>query len=228
MSLTQDVVLAGRSDDCGICIYGRDGLQQLLTEAVEAYAVEGGEVVGLVYAPDEGLSGLDVDVGPRHSGLCEHEDDAGFFGGLETALLAETFNGVGGVAQAGGVEKAESDAGDDDGVFHYIARGALQGADDGTLFADKAVEQGALAHVGGADDGNGNALADSLSCGVAFYEVVDMIAQLLRELQEVRAGSELDVFVVGEVQFEFEKGGELQKLSVECCELGGYAAAELG
>ena len=68
------------------------------------------------------------------------EDDSGFFDGLKSAVDADFLNLVGCLADAGGVDEAEGDAVDVDGVFDGVARGAVNVADDGTVVSQKTVE----------------------------------------------------------------------------------------
>ena len=73
------------------------------------------------------------------AGIDEEENNCGkvYFG--KGALNANGFDFVGGFANAGGVDKAESDAFDVKGVFDDIAGGAMDVADDGSFFVEKGI-----------------------------------------------------------------------------------------
>lgn len=101
------------------------------------------------------LGGLFVD---------EPEDDTGFLNGLVGALDANLFHLVFCLADAGRVDEAERDALKVDGVFYGIASGAVDVGDNGPVFVEKTIEEGRFAHVGFADDGNGDALFKGLAC----------------------------------------------------------------
>ena len=170
--------------------------------------MEGGEGVGLVDATDEDLPGLLFEFGVGYAGLGEHNDDAGLTGGFVAALDAELLYGVVGVAQTCGVEETEGVPVDVDGVLHDVARGAFDGADDGALFADEAVEECALSYIGGSDDGYGYAVAYGVAGGVGGDEVLYVVGEPAGEGDEGGAVGEFEFFVLGEVEFEFKERGE--------------------
>ena len=58
------------------------------------------------------------------------------------------------MTDASGVDETEGDTAQLDAVFNGIASGALNVADDGTLFTNESVEQRALTYVGRSNDGN--------------------------------------------------------------------------
>lgn len=74
-------------------------------------------------------------------GVEDEEGDGGAGGGGAGALDADGFDGVGGVAQSGGVDEAEEVVADFKGVFDGVAGGAVDVADYGAFFAEEAVEE---------------------------------------------------------------------------------------
>ena len=129
-------VVTGVGDD-EVAIGGgeaRGFVDETWVEGGEAYAVECLELGRLVGDADDDLVFACFDVGKFYSGLGEQDDDLCAFHGLQTALYAETLDGVVGVADAGGIDEAEGVAAEHDGVFDDVARGALDVADDGAVF----------------------------------------------------------------------------------------------
>ena len=116
------------------------------------------------------------------------------------------------MADAGGIDEAESDVAKLDAVLDGVARGSLNVADDGAIFAKEGVEQGALAYVWCSDDGYGDAVFQGVTNLEGLCEASDVGIDGLRELQEFRAVGKFEVFVVAEVEFEFEQRGDFQQL----------------
>ena len=107
------------------------------------------------------------------------------------------------MADAGGVDEAEGDAAELNGVFDGIAGGALYVADNGALLAEQGVEQGAFAYVGRSDDGYVDAVLEGVARMKGVGKTGDVGIGFLSQRQQFRAVGELKVFVVGEVEFEF-------------------------
>ena len=85
-------------------------------------------------------------VGMRGSGdeggaVDEPEDDAGGGEGFVGALYAEGFDGVGGVAQAGGVNKAEGYAFEFDIFFDGVASSSVDVTYDGSVVAGEGIKE---------------------------------------------------------------------------------------
>ena len=144
----------------------------------------------------------------------------------EGPLDAEPLDLVGRGADAGRVDEAEEDAADHAGLFDRVAGGAGDVGDDGAVVAEQGIEQGALAAVRRADDGDGHAVAD----GVAQAEGVGKLAAVraggIEQRAQPRAVGELDV-LLAEVQLQFQQRRELQQLFAQLAQFGGIAAAKL-
>ena len=106
-------------------------------------------------------------------GLCgvkDDEDDGGVGKGLTGALDAELLDFFEGVAEAGGVDEFEGDAVEGDALGDEVAGGARDGGDDGAVALDEAVEEGAFAGVGAADDGKGESVVDDAAASERCFE----------------------------------------------------------
>lgn len=103
--------------------------------------VEGDDEV-FVVAAGEYLPGELLNLLWGVGGVDEPNDDAGLVELLEGAFDAHAFDGVVGFAYARGVDEAEGDALQYDGVLDDVAGGAVNVGDEGAVFLDQAVEQG--------------------------------------------------------------------------------------
>ena len=110
----------------------------------------------------EGLAGIDDDQG-----------EVGVGHGLPGALDAQGLDQVAALADAGGVVEFDGDAADGSGLRDDVAGGAGDLGDDGAVVLEEAVEQAALADIGTADDGEGEAVADEAAVLKAGGETVD-------------------------------------------------------
>ena len=216
--------MAGVGDD-DVVVWGLGGgIDELPTERVEADVELGGDgdgrgedriakngtrgvEVGLVDNGDDGLGVANGDVGIGHSGFCHQQDDGGALDGGQRTVDAKALDLVGGVADACCVDEAEGDAAELDGVFDGVAGSALYVTDDGALFAEEGVEEGGLAHVGSTDNGYRNAVFEGIASMEGVGEVGDMGIDTPGEFQQLSAVGKFEVFVVGEVEFQFEEGG---------------------
>ena len=91
------------------------------------------------------------------------EHDGGFCHLLECALYTQLLDVVVGLTDTCGVDEAECHAVDVCSVFDDIPCGAMNVADNGLFLTHEEIEQGALAHIGLADNGHGNTSLDGLS-----------------------------------------------------------------
>lgn len=101
--------------------------------------VEGDDEV-LAVTAGEYLPGELLDLLWGVSGVDEPDDNAGLVELLEGAFDTHALDGVVGFAYAGGVDEAEGDALQYDGVFDDVAGGAVNVGDEGAVFLDQAVE----------------------------------------------------------------------------------------
>ena len=147
---------------------------------------------------------LDSVYHPKHDGGLLHL--------LIGALDADALDDVGGVAYAGGVDEAEGDAAEVDGVLDDVARGAVDVAHDGSLFAYEGVEEGGLADVGLADDGYGHAVLDGIAYIERMGQAGDDALDLVGYLGEFATVGKLEFFVVAEVELQLHERGEVEEL----------------
>ena len=116
---------------------GRDG-EPLRCGAV-AFVYQGDEVAG-TWCCREGRRGGGEDVGVEGRGRVDDEDDDdGAVDGLTRAFDADLFDGVVGVAKAGGVDEAEVVVAEFDCLFDGVAGCAVYVADYGAVVADEGV-----------------------------------------------------------------------------------------
>ncbi|MPM89624.1 hypothetical protein SDC9_136736 [bioreactor metagenome] len=100
----------------------------------------------------------------HRSGQVNHpQHDARLFNFLKRALDSHRFNGIGSVADTGGIYKPERDPVDIHGVFNHIARGAVDIGNDGFLFVQQQVQQCGFPGIGFSDNGNGNTVFNHIS-----------------------------------------------------------------
>ena len=132
-------VVAGISDDNVAVGSLRDGVNQALLQVVQTHAELGLEGFGLVFDTDDGLVVTHRNVGVGDAWLSHQQNDAGTLGGIDGALDAEILYLVVGMADAGGIDEAEGDVAKLDAVLDGVARGTLNVADDGAVFAKEGV-----------------------------------------------------------------------------------------
>jgi len=123
-----------------------DGAARLVGVAADV-GVEGGDAFGGVEDKEADVGGLEV--------LAGHDDGELF--GHETGLALAT--------DAGRVDEAEVVRAAGDDLVDCVASGAGDGRDDGARRAGEGVEQGGLADVGTADDGDLGLVLDECAVG---------------------------------------------------------------
>ena len=134
---------------------------------------------------------------------------------------------AGGVAQAGGVDEAEGDAIEVEGLFDGVAGGAGLGADDGAVGAEEGVEKGGLAGVRGTGEDDEGALAEEAALTPGGKEGVGAVGKVGETFAGLvgEVGREL-AFI--EVQQVLDVCGEGEGVVVERREGVGEAAVEVG
>jgi len=123
-----------------------DGAARLVGVAADV-GVEGGDAFGGVEDEEADVGCLEV--------LAGHDDGELF--GHETGLALAT--------DSGGVDETEVVRAAGDDLVHSVAGGAGDGRDDGARAAGEGVEQGGLADVGTADDGDAGLVLDECAVG---------------------------------------------------------------
>ena len=139
----------------------------------------------------EGLSGIEYD-----------EDDSGVGEGLARALDAELFDLFQGIAEARGVDELEGNAVKGDPLGDEVAGGAWDGCNDGAIALDEAVEEGAFAGVGAADDGDSESVVNNAASGEGGFEGGERRDEFVDAAGDFGLGSYVDV-VFGEVDAGF-------------------------
>lgn len=187
--------------------------------------VEGDDEV-LAAAAGEYLPGELLDLLRGVGGVDEPDDDGGLVEFLEGTLDAHALDGVVGLADAGGVDEAEGDALQHDGVFDDVAGGAMDVGDEGAVFLDEAVEQGRFAGVGLADDGGGDAVFDGVAEAERVGEALDDALDFAGQVGEFLAVGKL-YLLFAEVEFEFDERYEGEQLLAQAGELAAESATHL-
>ena len=132
------VVAGVGDDDVAVGSLG-NGVNQALLQVVQAHTEFGLEGFGLVFDTDDGLVVTHRNVGVGDAWLSHQQNDAGTLGGIDGALDAEILYLVVSMADAGGIDEAEGDVAKLDAVLDGVARGTLNVADDGAVFAKEGV-----------------------------------------------------------------------------------------
>ena len=206
-------------------------MQILLRESFDVH----GHEVGLVEEDNERFApGIAEDLGRQRGELrfglraVDHKKDDLCFGEfLPTALDAHLLYGIGGGAQAGSVDEAEERAAKIVGVLDDIAGGAMDVAHDGALVVEKGIEEGGFSRIGTAYDGHGEAIFEGIAGGEGVHQPRHHLFQVLGQMGQFGAVGKLQVFMVGEVEFEFEQGGEVKQAFAQLFQLSAEVAAQL-
>ena len=101
-------------------------------------------------------------------------------------------------------------------------------ADDSSLFAQQGIEQRGFAHVRRTDDGHRNTLFDSIASLEGCYQLSDSGVDLVGQFVELATVGELQLLVVGEVEFEFDKRRDGQQAFAQVRQLARDTSTELG
>ena len=197
-------------------------------------AVRGKGKVALVpYHDDVGvvgeLKGVDsgLDVFLRIRACVEKEQDRGGAGGFgEGTANAFGLDDVICISKSGCVDEPKPKAVDGAGVFHRVAGCSGDVGDDGPVVAEEGVEQGGLAAVGGADDGDGDAFFHGVAGRETVREAADTGEEVDEQGVEAFAVRELDVFL-GKIELEFEEAGEADECFAQGVDFAGEAASKL-
>ena len=206
-------------------------MQILLREGFDVH----GHEVGLIEEDNERFApGIAEDLwrqrGELRFGLRavdQKKDDLCFGEFLPTALDAHLLHGVGGGAQAGGVDETEERAAQIVGILDDIAGGAVDVAHDGALVVEKGIEEGGFPGIGAAHDGHGEAIFEGIAGGEGVHQPRHHLFQVLGQMGQFGAVGKLQVFMVGEVEFEFEQGGEVKQAFAQLFQLSAEVAAHL-
>ena len=134
LGTTEGIVMTSIGNDDIIVGNLRGSIDELLAQMVKAYAVFSLKSLGLVLDADDGLVVAHGNDRVGHAWLCHHQDDLGTLGSCYGAVYTHQLYLVVSMANACGIDEAEGNATQLDGVFDGVARSALDVADDGALF----------------------------------------------------------------------------------------------
>ena len=98
--------------------------------------------------------------------------------------------------------------------------------DDGPVVAEEGVEQGGLATVGGADDGDGNAFFHGVAGRETVRKAADAGEEVGEQGVEAFAVGELDV-LFGKIELQFEEACKANQGFAQGVDFAGEAAAKL-
>lgn len=105
--------------------------------------------------------------GPAEGVVDEINDGVSVFEGVAGALDADPFDGVVGVAEAGGVDEEAGQTADLASFFEGVAGGASDGGDDGAVGAEKTIQESGFSGVGASDEGDAETFGeDSAGLGL--------------------------------------------------------------
>lgn len=158
------------------------------------YAYQSLSLAALFYICDVGIAGLLIEQ-PKH--------DARFLNGSIRATDAYLFHLVGRVTDTGSINETEQHAVDLHRFLDGVAGRAMYIRDNGAVIANELVEQGALAYIRLTDNGNGDTLFDDLSGFETLSQTDDMTVNSFGYVKKLAPVGELQVFMVGEVEFKF-------------------------
>ena len=221
VSLVEGLLVTQVGDKHVVVLDTGYGCKELLMKVSKTSAVEGLELRRLVGDTDDGLVGTHVQLGEGDTGFVHEDDDVGTTGRCQRTLNAQLLDAVLGVAQASRIDEAELGTtgsvgrGEVEGVLDGVACGTLDVAHDGLVLLKELVEEGGFAYVGSPDDGHGNAVLDGVASSEGGGETGDFLLYVLSYAEEFRAVGKLQFLVVGEVEFEFEQGGEVEEAFAE-------------
>ena len=199
--------------------YGVGGDAPFFQCAAMTGALLGREEVGFVDEGDEVLScaagqqlfrellqgviGRGAVDSPKH--------DVGLFEFAEGAVDAHVFDGVAGVAYAGGVDETEGRALYIDGVFKGVAGRPVYVGHEGAVVVKEPVEEGRFSRVGFADDNRWYAVFQGVSAMKGIGKTGNHLFDVLRQFGKSGTVGKLHIFFT-EIEFEFDEGNELQQL----------------
>ena len=144
--------------------------------------------------------------------------NAKLLGFVERATVAFT--------QTGGVDKFEGDAFDGDALGDEVARGAGGCGDDGAVALDEAVEERALAGVGAADDGEGQAVVHDAAAGKGGFERSERRGERGDAARDLLARRHLQI-VFGKIDAGFEQSDKFDERLLDGRDAAAKRAAHL-
>ena len=131
-----------------------------------------------------------------------------------------------GGAEAGCVDDVYGDAVHCYSFYDQVAGGAGGGGDDGSVAFDEAVEEGRLAGVGAAYDGECEAVSDDAGVGEGSFEFGQGGVDGVDLGEDLGGGEEVEV-VFDEVDSGFEFGDESDEAFFDGSDAAGERSAEL-
>ena len=142
-------------------------------------------------------------------------------------LNAHILYDVGAFAYSGCVGQANGDALYVDGVFYYIACGAMDIAYDGAPIVCQQIQQRRLADIGFANDSYGDAVLQCVAQAECLRQCCDFRQDVSGQCGQLFAVGKLQVFVVGKVQFQFHQCGQMKEFFAKEAQFVADAAPQL-
>ena len=160
------------------------------------------------------------------AGIGDLEGKGGAGEDLVGTLDAGVFHGISRRPETGGIDETDGDAAEVHDLLEGVAGGAGVGADDGTLVAEKTVQQATFACIRCAEDDGAEPLPEDLALGGGAEEAGKGLADGIEAGEEGRAGGGVDVFV-GEIDVGLDVGEEREEGFAEGEDVAAEAALEL-
>ena len=124
-------------------------------------------------------------------GIDEPKDDLCFVDGCVGALDSDLFHSVLRLANASGVDEAESNTADIDGVFNRVASGAVDVGNNRTIVVEESIEKSGFAYVGFAYDGDRNTIFNRIARSEGVDQFCDGMIDGLCQLEELLQRTEV-------------------------------------
>ena len=135
-------------------------------------------------------------------------------------------DGIGRLAQAGGVNEHHGDTADVGGFLNGIARGAGGGRDDGAVVPKQLIEQTGFAGVGPTNDHGANTTAQDATFVGGGEELVDEVQRGFQSADELGLRVRRDVFI-GKINVRLEMGEYVHQIVAQLADALAEFTSEL-
>ena len=132
------------------------------------------------------------------------EYNLGFLHLLVGALYAYILNNIICIADASCIDEAELYAIDDSGILDEISCRTMYVAHNSLLLMQQMIEERALTHIGVANDSHGNAILKSIAHLKGTGKRKEALMDVIGKGVEFGTVGKLQLFMVGEVEFQFQ------------------------
>ena len=193
--------------------------------------VDLGGKVGLVGDKDLFFAFIGFDLflivaGHFFAGVEDVEDEFGLGDALMTAANAFGLDGIGGLAEAGGVNENDGDAADVGGFLDGVTCGAGGGGDNGAVGTEQLVQEAGFSGIGASDNDCTNAMAENATFVGSGEQLVNGGEDILEAGEELGEGVGGDVFV-GEIDVGLYVGEGLHEVVAQLGDALAETAGEL-